>query len=116
MVNSARTDEARAPFLAQAIAFPADGQHMAVVEQAVEDGGGHHRVAEDLAPLGDVAVAGDQQTATLVAARDELEEQVRGAGLEGQVAQLIDLCGAPHKSINVESSVMWSATAISLFS
>ena len=39
MVNSARTDEARSPFLAQAIAFPADGQHMAVVEQAVEDGG-----------------------------------------------------------------------------
>jgi len=63
---------------------------MAVVEQAVEDGGGHHRVAKDRAPLGDVAVAGDQQTATLVAARDELEEQVRGAGLEGQIAQRID--------------------------
>lgn len=61
-----------------------------MVEQAVEDGGGHHRVAKDLAPLGDVAVAGDQQTATLVAARDKLEEQVRGTRLKGQVAQFID--------------------------
>jgi hypothetical protein len=27
----------------------------------------------------------------------------------GEVADLFDLCYAPHKSTNVESSVMWSA-------
>ena len=68
MVDGAQTDEARATFLAQAIALPAEGEDVAVVEQAVEDGGGHHWVAKDLAPLGNVAVAGDQQTAALVAA------------------------------------------------
>jgi hypothetical protein len=62
---------------------------VAVVQEPVKDGGGDDGVAEHRAPLADRAVAGDQQAAALVAARDQLEEQVRGVGLERQVAELV---------------------------
>jgi hypothetical protein len=63
---------------------------MAVVQEPVEDRGGDHLVAEDLAPLRDHLVGREQHAAALVATRDELEEQIRAALLEGQIAQLID--------------------------
>ena len=61
-----------------------------MVQQAIENGGGHHRVAEDRAPLPDGAVRGDQHAAALVSAGDELEEQVRRIRVERQVAELVD--------------------------
>ena len=63
---------------------------MAVVQQPVEDRGGDDRIAEHATPLGHRAVARDQHRAALVAATDELEEQVSGVGFERQVAQLVD--------------------------
>jgi hypothetical protein len=48
------------------------------------------RIAEDLAPLADGAVGRDLHAAALVLARNQLEEQVSGVGLEGQVAELVD--------------------------
>src|SRR6185312_1314168 len=47
-------------------------------------------IAEHSAPLADRAIAGEQQAAALVAARDELEEEMRGVGLEWQIAEFID--------------------------
>ena len=94
-------DEANAAFLAQAVAVAANGDDLAV-EQAVEDGGGEDGIAEHGVPLADRAVGGDEQAAALVAARDELEEQMRGVGLERQVAEFVDdqeraarACGGP---------------------
>jgi hypothetical protein len=49
-----------------------------------------HRITEHGAPLADRAVAGEEQTAALVAARDELEEEMGGIGLKGQIAELVD--------------------------
>lgn len=49
-----------------------------MVEHAVEDGRGDHLVAEDVAPLRDGLVGGDEHAASFVASADELEEQVRG--------------------------------------
>jgi hypothetical protein len=63
---------------------------MAMVQEAVEDGGGYHRIPEDLAPFAYTAIAGHQEAAPLIAPRDELEEEMRGVGLEGQIAELID--------------------------
>ena len=63
---------------------------MAVVQEAIKDGGGDHLVAEDLAPLRDHLVCREQDAAAFVATRDELEEEVRAALLEGQIAQLVD--------------------------
>ena len=60
------------------------------MQEAVEDGRREHVVAEDGAPLADGLVRRDEEAAPLVAPRDELEEQVRSALLEGQVAELVD--------------------------
>ena len=63
---------------------------MGVVDEAVDERGGDHGVTEDLAPGLEAAVAGDDDRAALVAARDQGEEQVRGLALQWQVADLVD--------------------------
>ena len=60
------------------------------MEQPVEDRGGEDLVAEDVAPLRHDLVGGDQDAAALVAAGDELEEEMRAPAFEGQVAELVD--------------------------
>src|SRR6266542_3263994 len=58
--------------------------------KSAPSGGGDHRVAEDLAPLLEAAVGGDDDRAALVAPGDEREEEVGRAALERQVADLVD--------------------------
>jgi hypothetical protein len=48
-----RAQEARATLLPEAVGLAADGEDVAVVEQAVEDRGGDDGVAEDVAPFAD---------------------------------------------------------------
>ena len=60
------------------------------MDEPVDQGGGDHRVAEDLAPLLEAAVAGHDDRAAFVAAGDEREEEVGGLTLEGEVADLVD--------------------------
>src|SRR3954454_20289148 len=72
--------------LAQSVALAFEGHDVGVVDEAVDQGGGDHRVAEDFAPGFEAAVAGDDDRAAFVAAGDEREEQVGGLALEGQVA------------------------------
>ena len=69
-----RLDQPRLALLAEPVALALNGQRDAVVEDAVEDGSGEHVVAEDLAPLSEGLVAGDEQRAAFVAAADELED------------------------------------------
>jgi hypothetical protein len=76
--------------LAQAVALALEGDHGRVVDEPVDEGGGDHRVAEDLAPLLEAAVRGDADRAALGAAGDEREEQVGGLPLERQVADLVN--------------------------
>ncbi len=63
---------------------------MTVVEQAVKDGGGHDRIAKDLAPFAHGAVGGDQGISELIAPTDQLDENMGGIRLDGQVAQFVD--------------------------
>jgi len=58
------------------------GEDLGVVDEAVDHGGGDDLVAEHLGPATEGQVAGDQDRAGLVAGSDELEEQVRGVGVE----------------------------------
>ena len=60
------------------------------MDEAVDQGGGDHGVAEDLAPGFEAAVGGDDDRAAFVAARDEREEQVGGLAFERQVADFVD--------------------------
>lgn len=61
-----------------------------MVEEAVKDGGGEDLVAEDLAPLAEGLVRGQDDRAFLVSLGDHLEDQVRLGPLQGLVADLID--------------------------
>ena len=59
---------------AQAVAGALDLDDDGVVEQPVEEGGCDDGVAEDLAPLGEAAVRGEDHRPLLVAGVDQLEE------------------------------------------
>ena len=61
-----------------------------MVDEPVDHGGGDDVVAEDLAPAAEGFVGGDDQRGSFVAGGDELEEQVGGLGLEGDVADFVD--------------------------
>ena len=63
---------------------------MAVVQEAIENGGGDYGITKHGAPLADTAITGDQNGTPLVAAADELEEEVRGIGLQRQLAALVN--------------------------
>jgi hypothetical protein len=63
---------------------------VAVVEQAVEEGGGDDVIAEDSAPLRHRLVGGDEGARAFVALGDELEQQVCAPAFEGEVAELIE--------------------------
>jgi hypothetical protein len=69
---------------------------LGVVDEAVDERDDAGGVGEDLVPFGEGAVGGDEGGFGLVAARDDLEQQVGVAFGVGQVADLVDLCGAPH--------------------
>ena len=70
------------------VAFDLD--HDGMVQQAVQQRGGHDDVTEDGAPVPEAAIRGEDGGALLVAGIDQLEEQVGAAGLDRQVADFID--------------------------
>jgi hypothetical protein len=62
-----------------------------VVQEAVEDGGGEDLVAgEDLGPVADVLVRGEDDRAFLVAGADQSEEEIRFLSVQGTEADLVD--------------------------
>ena len=65
-----------------------EGDDFGVVDEPVDHGRGDDLVAEDFAPAAEWLVAGDDQRGSLIAAGDELEEQVGCFGFEGDVADL----------------------------
>jgi hypothetical protein len=75
---------------AQAVALAFEGDHGGVVDEAIDERGGDHRVAEDFAPGFEAAVGGDDDRTAFVAARDEREEQVGGLAFKRQVADFVD--------------------------
>ena len=87
------------------VAAAFEGVDVGVVEDAVDHGGGNSLVAEDVAPAGEGQVAGQDQRGAF-AVGDELEEQVRGVLFEGQVADLVDLCGYRHSSTYADTATM----------
>ena len=74
----------------QPVGMPLDLDHDGMVQQAVQQGGGHDDVTEDGAPVLEAAIRGEDGGALLVAGIDQLEEQVGAAGLDRQVADFID--------------------------
>lgn len=79
-------------FFAEAVAFAAEVDDRAAVEQTVERGAGHHGVAgEDLAPVAEGLVAGQtDRLVPLMALADHLEQETCLDRLEGQITDLVD--------------------------
>ena len=61
-----------------------------VMEHAVEDRRGDHAVAEDVAPTAEALVAGQDHRPALVAAADELEEEIGAGAVDREIADLVD--------------------------
>src|SRR5207245_5501399 len=78
------------PVLAHAVAIPPDVDDVAVVEEAVDERGGHDVVAKHLAPVFEALVARQHGAGMLVAARHQLEEEHRPGPAEGQIPDLVD--------------------------
>lgn len=75
--------------LTQAVAGALDLDDYGVVQEPIEERGGDHRVAEDLAPLGKAPVGGEDHRAPRVSRVDQLEEQAAAIGDDRQVADLV---------------------------
>ena len=61
-----------------------------MVQQPVEDRGGNDLIAEQLLPVPEALVGGDDGGASFVAVADELEEQVGFLAVDGKIPHLID--------------------------
>ena len=74
-----------------AVTFPFYHDGFGVVQQAVQQGGCQRTViVEDLGPVLEHAVGGDDNGALLIALTDDLEQQIGAVFIDRQVAQLID--------------------------
>ena len=62
--------------LPQTEALAAEDHDAAVVDQAVDEGGGQPAVAEHGIPLTEFEVGGDNETFLLIAVADDLEEEL----------------------------------------
>src|SRR5947207_15190478 len=60
------------------------------MEHAVDDRGGDHAVAEDVDPTAEALVAGQDHRPALVAAADELEEEIGAGAVDREIADLVD--------------------------
>jgi len=81
------------------------GDHSGVVRQAIEQRGGELLVtAEDLDPLGEGEVGGDDDASSLVTLGEQIEEQLAAGAVEGDEAKLVE-----HEKIDLlESSLQAS--------
>jgi hypothetical protein len=74
----------------QAVACAFDLHDDGVVEQSVEECSGDDRITEEVAPLGETPVRGQDHGALFVACVDQLEEEIGAIGGDGQIADLVD--------------------------
>jgi hypothetical protein len=74
----------------ESIAVALDVDHPRMVEKPVEDRRGDDRVAEELLPIAEALVRGQDRRAFLVPVRDELEEQIGLPAVDGQIPGLVD--------------------------
>ena len=61
-----------------------------VVQQPVEQSGGHHWIPKYFGPFGEVSVGGEDHGALFVACADQLEEQIGAFLGQRQIAYFID--------------------------
>ena len=75
--------------LFEAEAFAIHLEDVAMVGESIQQSGGHAFALEDLIPVAEGQVAGDQQAAAFVTIGEDLEEQFGSGSAEGQVAEFV---------------------------
>ena len=90
----------------EAPGFVAGVDDVGAVGEPIDDGLGEPGVGEDLRPLAEGEVGGHDQRGAFVAFGEDLEDELGGAVGEGEVAELVDLCGYPHSSICADIATM----------
>jgi hypothetical protein len=90
--NPGRFSLAQEPCLAfflESIAFSFDVEGGGVMEETVQDGGGQDLVVEDLPPVQEALVAGDDEAGPFVPADEEAEEEAGLLPAQGQIPDLV---------------------------
>ena len=72
------------------VAVTLDVDHPGMMEKPVEDGRGDDRVAEELLPVDEALVRGQDRRAFLVPVGDELKKEIGLPAVDGQIADLVD--------------------------
>ena len=94
---------------AHPVALSFGGDHGRVMREPVEQRRRQLLVAgEHGHPLGKREIGRDDRRASLVPIGDQIEQQLAADPVERDEPDLVDLCGAPHKSTNATPAVMWS--------
>lgn len=75
--------------LAEAVAFAVHLKQVATVGEAVEQGGRHAFALEDLVPLAEREIAGDEQAGPFLAIGEDLKQQFGAGAGERQITQLV---------------------------
>ena len=78
-----------AQLILEAVTVAADIDGDGLVQEAVEEGRGEDMVREDVAPLVERLVGGENDAAALITSRDKLEQEWGGALVEGKVANFV---------------------------
>lgn len=73
-----------------AVGLAREVQEPAVVDDPVDDRGGHMIITEDGTPLGKRQVRRQDETALFIGVGDDLEQQSRALGIDRQIAEFID--------------------------
>lgn len=89
-----------------AIRLVDDLDAVTVLSEAVDESDDAGCAGEGVAPLLEGEIGRDDRRALLVPTTDDVVENVGGAGVARQVAELVELCGAAHNSTHVEHLVM----------
>src|SRR5207302_943003 len=85
-----RLDETGLELVLQPVGVAANVDGDRVMQDAVQDRGGDHPVAEDVAPAPEALIAGEDHRSPLVTATDELKEDIGASPVDREVADLID--------------------------
>lgn len=72
------------------LAVAADVDDVTVMDEPINERGGHHLVAEDLPPLGETLIRRQYRARVLVPFRHELKEEHGAGSGDGQIADLVD--------------------------
>lgn len=77
-------------FVFEAVALAFDVDDDAVVQETVENGGDNHGIVEELSPVGERLVRGDQRAGLFIALGHEAKEEIAFFPINGRVADFID--------------------------